>query len=291
VHVLRAYRKIVHMHDFSVVRFRPTSVYPLRMKAKTEELLYLLLWTCDMVTRPTFRNLTDSFESWAYRNGFHRRLAELERRKLLESGAPGKGAERVRRLTEAGRLHALGGRDPEMCWRRKWDGRWRLVLFDLPAAEGTARNRLRNTLRERGFGWLQNSVWVSPHPLPDQTVLLAGAQVNVESLLFLEARPSAGETDEEIVAGAWDFVEINGLYTRHMKVIEARPNAALHNVTAAESFRKWAARERAAWLEAVSTDPLLPEQLLPPGYLGRKAWHSRVVALRSAAEHIRSFRP
>jgi phenylacetic acid degradation operon negative regulatory protein len=264
------------------------------MKAKTEELLYFMLWTCDMIRRPTFRNLTDSFESWAYRNGFQRRLAELERQRLLETrsdaGAPARGGERVRRLTEAGQLHALGGRDPEACWRRKWDGRWRLVLFDLPAAEGTARNRLRNFLRKHGFGWLQNSVWVSPHALPDQNALLAGADVTVESLLFLEARPSAGETDKEIVLGAWDFHKLNGLYARHLKVLEARPKQILQNAMAAEAFRKWAAKERAAWFEAVSADPLLPEPLLPSGYLGQKAWRSRVAVLPECAEQMRSFR-
>src|SRR6266496_3474214 len=109
------------------------------MQAKTEELLYLLLWTCDMFTRPTFRNLTDSFEAWAYRKGFRRQLAKLERQKLLESLTVGHDQshqlERVRRLTETGRLHALGGRDPDAWWRRRWDGHWRLVLFDVPNAQ------------------------------------------------------------------------------------------------------------------------------------------------------------
>ena len=264
------------------------------MHAKTEELLYLLLWSCDMVRRPTFRNLTDSFEAWAYRSGIRRQLADLEQKKMLESrpseGSRIEGAQRVHQLTEAGRLHALGGRDPEACWRRQWDGHWRLVLFDLPVADGTARNRLRNMLRLHGFGWLQNSVWVSPHPLPDQQTLLAGTQVNVESLLFLEARPSAGETDEEIVSGAWDFEQIADLYARYLKVLAARPKGKLREAEDAEAFRKWAAQERVAWLEAVSVDPFLPERLLPQGYLGQKAWRSRTSVLRECAELIRSFR-
>jgi hypothetical protein len=67
-----------------------------------------------MLCRRTFRNLTSSFEGWAYREGLHGRLAALERRELLESAAAeGGGPEASRlvvRLTEAGRLHALGGR-------------------------------------------------------------------------------------------------------------------------------------------------------------------------------------
>ena len=31
-----------------------------------------------MLVRPTFRNLTDSYESWAYRNGLLRQVSMLE---------------------------------------------------------------------------------------------------------------------------------------------------------------------------------------------------------------------
>jgi hypothetical protein len=32
------------------------------MRAKTEELLYMLLWASEMLWHPTFRNFTESFE-------------------------------------------------------------------------------------------------------------------------------------------------------------------------------------------------------------------------------------
>lgn len=263
------------------------------MKPKTEELLYLLLWSCEKLTRPTFRNLTDSFEGWAYRNGLHRQLAELERRKFLETQAltndSTAGSARALRLTETGRLHTLGGRDPDSRWKRRWDGRWRLVLFDLPVAQSAARDRLRRYLRLRGFGHLQNSVWISPDPLQDEKTILAGSRVNVESLLLLEARPCAGESDQEIVAGAWDFAAINRGYGRHIRVLDRRPAQPLRDAAAARSLRQWAAAERQAWLAAVGKDPLLPEALLPQGYLGREAWQRRAKTLNAAANQVRSF--
>jgi len=266
----------------------------IRLRPKTEELLYLLLWSCDRLARPTFRNLTDSFEAWAYRNGFHRQLAELERQKFLESQAAADAkavtTERVLRLTEAGRLHALGGRDPDSRWRRPWDGRWRLVLFDVPVAQSTVRDRLRNHLRQRGFGYLQNSVWISPDPLEEEKTTLLGSRTDVESLLLLEARPCAGESDEEIVSGAWDFAEINRGYAKHLKVMDARPAGPLRDEAGARALRTWANQERAAWRAAVEDDPLLPERLLPGDYVGRKAWQSRVKALREAAQQMRGFR-
>jgi DNA-binding transcriptional regulator PaaX len=100
---------------------------------------------------------------------------------------------------------------------------------------------------------------------------------------LLEARPCADETDAEIVAGAWDFHLINRRYAEHLKVLDHRPVGALRDATAAEAFRRWTTEERAAWSGAVSLDPLLPERLLPPGYLGRQVWGRRVEVLREAA--------
>jgi hypothetical protein len=54
--------------------------------------------------------------------------------------------------------------------------------------------------------------------------ILASESINVESLILLDARPCAGETDEQIVAGAWDFERINNRYTHHLKVLEQRPS-------------------------------------------------------------------
>ena len=97
----------------------------------------------------------------------------------------------------------------------------------------------------------------------------------MESLLLLEARPCAGESDAEIVAGAWDFARLNRRYARHLKILGGRPGNALGNVAVAKALLRWAAAERAAWLEAVTSDPLLPGRILPSDYLGQPArWPS-----------------
>ena len=77
------------------------------MQPKTEEFLNLLLWSADQLMRPTFRNLTDSYEAWAYRNGLLLQVARLERRRFLERDHNARD-DRLYRLTEFGRLHALG---------------------------------------------------------------------------------------------------------------------------------------------------------------------------------------
>jgi DNA-binding HxlR family transcriptional regulator len=78
------------------------------VNARAAEFLNLLLWSADQLMRPTFRNLTDSYESWAYRKGLLVQLHRLERRRWIERKARAP-KDRIYRLTEKGRLHLLGG--------------------------------------------------------------------------------------------------------------------------------------------------------------------------------------
>jgi len=257
------------------------------MKPKSEAFLNFLLWSTDKLINPTFRNLTDSYESWAYRNGLLRQLAALEECQLVESDSA--SADRLYRLTRQGRLHALGGRDPQVQWARKWDGRWRLVLFDVPTTQNAYRDRLRYYLRNKGFGCLQKSMWVTPDPLKEEREVLGDGKINVESLILLEARPCAGESDTEIVAGAWNFERINRGYARHLKILGERPGGTLGSELAAKALLRWAAAEHKAWLDAVRSDPLLPQKILPVDYLGQQAWRRRVEVLQEAGRQLRTF--
>jgi DNA-binding transcriptional regulator PaaX len=90
---------------------------------------------------------------WFGEERFNRKLAALEAAGLVERVNRAGNLDRVIRLTESGRLAALGGRDPEACWRRPWDGLWRLVLFDIPETKAAHRVKLWRQLRSLGFGY------------------------------------------------------------------------------------------------------------------------------------------
>ena len=255
-------------------RGRRFSLILVAVKPKSEELLYLLLWSCEQLMRPTFRNLTESYEGWAYRNGFKRELDVLESRQLIEKDLEQPDA-RIYRLSTEGRVHALGGRDPTAEWDRPWDGLWRLVLFDVPVEQDRRRKELRRYLQGRGFGCLQRSVWITPHPLAPEKSLLRGEAIDVSSLILLEGRACAGESDSDLVLAAWDFAAINQRYQFYLEVLDQHPTGPLAGHSEAKALQEWAKRERSAWYEAVSGDPLLPAGLLPAGYQGKTAWLRR----------------
>lgn len=48
--------------------------------------------------------------------------------------------------------------------KQKWDGKWRVIIFDVWERRRAARDRLRALLIETGFVRLQDSVWVFPYP-------------------------------------------------------------------------------------------------------------------------------
>ena len=164
-----------------------------------------------------------------------------------------------------------------------------MVVFDIPITHNTHRKRLRRHLYNRHFGCLQDSLWISPDSLSSERELLTSGEINVESLILMEGKPCAGESDSQLVAGAWNWEQINKRYEEHLKVLEQRPGGTLNSRATAQVMLRWAAVERASWLQAVAPDPLLPECLLPAGYRGCEAWERRVEALGMASRQIRTF--
>lgn len=56
--------------------------------------------------------------------------------------------------------------------KRKWDGRWRIVTFDVPERRRGVRGRLRMMMKSVGFIRLQESVWVYPYDCEEFMALL-----------------------------------------------------------------------------------------------------------------------
>ena len=55
---------------------------------------------------------------------------------------------------------------------KRWDGKWRLVLFDISQIKKTRREIFRGKLKELGFYPFQKSVWAHPYPCDDEVQLL-----------------------------------------------------------------------------------------------------------------------
>lgn len=70
------------------------------------------------------------------------------------------------RLTKPGRMKATSDKlkAESSLVNPNWDGKWRIVLLDLPETRKAEREALRYLLKKAGFMMLKNSAWVSPFP-------------------------------------------------------------------------------------------------------------------------------
>ena len=84
--------------------------------------------------------------------------------------------KRYARITEKGeRIFQIETERTTTTKKRKWDRRWRVVIFDVPERRKSVRDRLRRFMGEYGFVRLQDSVWIYPYDCED---LIALAKAN-----------------------------------------------------------------------------------------------------------------
>lgn len=89
------------------------------------------------------------------------------------------------RLTEKGRkAFAYEQAKVSLKNQKKWDGRWRMVVFDVPERRRNVRIRLCRVMREVGFARLQDSVWVYPYDCEDFVALLKAELKTGKDVLY-----------------------------------------------------------------------------------------------------------
>lgn len=119
--------------------------------------------------RQYFHNLRKIKKEWKNINqgNFVRSMRSLSKDKLIEERVLPDGSFKLI-LTAKGKKQAnrleLMGNSINFKKPKKWDGRWRIVIFDIPEKDRDFRDILRSHLKELKFIRLQNSVFVSPHP-------------------------------------------------------------------------------------------------------------------------------
>ena len=69
----------------------------------------------------------------------------------------------------------------------RWDGKWRIVIFDVWERRRSTRDRLRIILERNGFVKIQNSVWVHPYSCEELFVFLRTSLSLGRGILYIVA--------------------------------------------------------------------------------------------------------
>ena len=109
------------------------------------------------------------FKNEYYKNGFNRRISYLKSKELIEVKDNPDGTCAVK-LTKKGLKKILKYDIDTLKIKpmKKWDEKWRFVMFDIPDKYRKASNALREKLKALGFFQFQKSIWVYPYPINDE---------------------------------------------------------------------------------------------------------------------------
>jgi len=91
------------------------------------------------------------------------------------------------RLTPKGetKLRQLEHHNYQLLKPKRWDKKWRVLIFDVPEKRRGIRDKVRNIITSVGFMKLQKSVWVYPYDCEDFVNLIKADFKIGKDLLYL----------------------------------------------------------------------------------------------------------
>ena len=109
------------------------------------------------------------------------------RKRLVQRGLLEYTPQGLLRLTEKGKMKL---RQLELCdyalqKPKRWDKKWRVLIFDIKEERRSMRDKIRRALSIIGFVRLQHSVWVYPYDCEDVITLLKADFEIGKDLLYL----------------------------------------------------------------------------------------------------------
>lgn len=114
-------------------------------------------------------------------------IIHASRYRLVKAGLLARNEHGYLALTSKGeaKLRRLEACDYKIKRPRKWDRKWRMLIFDIREERRHVRDKIRNTLKAIGFEKLQYSVWVYPHDCEDLITLLKADFKIGKDLLYI----------------------------------------------------------------------------------------------------------
>jgi DNA-binding transcriptional regulator PaaX len=82
--------------------------------------------------------------------------------------------------------------DLELKPLKRWDKKWRIVLFDIPEVQKKIRDALRRKLKNLGFLEFQKSVFIYPHPCKDEVNFIINF-FNIEDYVYYLEAPISSD--------------------------------------------------------------------------------------------------
>lgn len=154
----------------------------------------------------------------------------------------------------------------------KWDGKWRIISYEIPEAKREIRDRLRREMQGWGLGPWHRSFWLTPHPIIETLKQLVNQREEEKYIQAFCSDHSFGD-QEILIEKVWGKSvlekEYRELFKKWHEILSKEGDKL-------EKFRKIIAD----YITILRKDPGLPQELINANWIGFEA-HNIFKEIRS----------
>lgn len=250
----------------------------------TRDILISLAVLADFAYAHTYKNQMRRlmFDGWYRKSSFGPTVAKIlsvgDIEKVEKNGQP------FYRLTSRGWNKLRENIPIFKLAQKRWDGRWRIVIFDIKEKTRLLREGLRRKLLSLGFGRWQRSVYISPHPIEEEmNQYLQSHKLFPYAICLVVHKTGLGD-DRALADFVWKLDELNDKYEEFIDDCgRLKVTVKTGNLDESKIGELWI-----NYRELISKDPCLPAELLPNGWLAERA-RKEIIGLYFALQNIPSL--
>lgn len=149
--------------------------------------------------------------------------------------------------------------------REKWDGKWRIISYEIPEKKREIRDRLRREMQGWGLGPWHRSFWLTPHPILPTLKILTSQKEEEKYIQAFEADHTFGDR-EFLIEKVWGKSNLDKSYRELFKKWHEILSSGEEKI---DKLRKVIGE----YIEILRQDPGLPKELIGDSWIGFEGWN------------------
>jgi len=156
--------------------------------------------------------------------------------------------------------------------RESWDGRWRVLSYEIPEKKRELRDKLRREVAGWGLGPWHRSFWLTPHPIIDNLRMLVSQKEEEQYIQAFEAEHVFGNK-EILIEKVWQKTNLDKRYRELFKqwheVLAANQEGSNQTDVKIEKLKTIVDK----YVNILKEDPGLPQELIGQNWIGYEAFN------------------
>ena len=149
--------------------------------------------------------------------------------------------------------------------KEKWDGKWRVISYEIPEIKREIRDRLRREMQGWGLGPWHRSFWFTPHPILTTLKSLTAQKEEERYIQAFEADHTFGDRDI-LIEKVWGKSTLDKSYRELFKKWHEVLSSGDEKI---DKFKEVISE----YISLLRQDPGLPKELIGDSWIGFEGWN------------------